>query len=376
MNNKNGVVVHLDNDIDQVLKPAEQFFVDANFPMTYIPASTIEEFEAVIEREYSNLKVIIIDLIEKDTKEELENPKSSAFYSSISKAFRNINVPIFIYSGHLENFHEFNYNGTVIKIDKGNEKGFKAVTDKIQLLQESGFLEVFCPKGIVESLLMKDLHEAFTRQFLQASEIESIIHSIKEAGVDLQTRTKEIFSRIAVRSLLSRLMIDKTIEDQTFDEAIISAIELYVRRLNIEKTPIWTGDIFKSVATDRKIIVLTPRCDLASKGKETILICDIIQAEDYNKKNALAYIRDNIKDKKFRYLPSTPLFKGGKVDLSLQSIITKESLKADYQYVISLTDDLTNEILAKFCSYLLRTSIPDVVEKELQSLLNAAADGN
>ncbi|MEO6231124.1 MAG: hypothetical protein ABIP10_13405 [Ferruginibacter sp.] len=364
-----GVIIHLDNDKEKILEPSKHFFDQLGCPLDYICCNTVEDFNKKISENAPLLKAVIFDLLEKD--EEIKDYKKSPFNDAIIETFKSFNVPVFIYSGYLTDFVDFKYNGTVIKIDKGNELGFKAVSDKIILFHDSGFLDIFCRNGLLEQLLHKELHEAFTTQFPKDNDIENIIQAIKISGQDLSTRTQEVFSRIALRSLMAHLMIDKTIQDEQFDEAKISAVELYVRRLNTDKTPVWTGDIFKIKGGKEKLLILTPRCDVASKGKESLLVCKISESTgDFKKADAMKYIRDNIAQKKFRYLPYTPLFEGGKVDLSEQQIITKVLLIEQYDYLISLTDDLTNEILAKLCAYLLRTSIPDVDEKELQAFLN------
>ncbi|RYH19826.1 hypothetical protein EON65_25480 [archaeon] len=51
---------------------------------------------------------------------------------------------------------------------------------------------------------------------------------------------------------------------------------------------------------------------------------------------------------------------GGKIDLSNYSIINKNQLvgdKAVFKYTISLSDELTNEVVRKFLSYLSRGGI-------------------
>jgi len=362
-----GIIIHLDNDVAQVIEPSKNLFDQLNIPIEYIGCSTTQELEELVKQHRDNLKCIVFDLLDKDTDEQLKNPQKSSFYPAIQQIFSTLNVPIFIYSGYLENYEEFKYSGTVFKIDKGNENGFKAVSDKIKLFHDSGYLEIFCPNGILEKKLHSELHEAFVKQFVNNDAIQKIIEAINSSGENTVQRTQDVFSRIALRSLMGSLMIDKSIQDVQFDEVIINAIELYFRRINIEKTPVWTGDIFSN-ANGNNCIVLTPRCDLASKKKENFLICRILKAE-VKGKDVLTFLRDNIKEKKFRYLPATPFFEGGIIDLSEHYTILKKDFLNEFTYQISLLDDLTNEILAKFCSYLLRTSIPDANEKELQTFL-------
>jgi len=361
----NGVIIHLDNDYAKVLEPSKHFFDQLGIPLEYVCCKDVEEFNQKVAEHRDSLKAVVFDLLEKEG--EIKDYKKSPFNEAIASTFKQFNVPVFIYSGYLVGFNEFSYNGTVIKIDKGNGDGFKAVADKIQLFHDSGFLDIFCPNGLLEQLLHKELHEAFIRQFSNESDIENIILAVKASGQDITTRIKDIFSRIALRSLVSNLMIDNTVA-VGFNESLINAVEHYIRRLNIVNVPFWTGDVFEKKDKSESLLILTPRCDLATKGKEVLLACRILETE-FSKKNAIEFIRDNIKEKKFRYLPKTPTFTGGKIDLSDHVVIPSSIVKSDFEYIISLSDDLTNEILGKFCAYLLRTSIPEVNEKELIEFL-------
>jgi hypothetical protein len=363
----NGIVVHLDNDREKVLNPSKNYFDQLNLDLEYICCSNVGEFKEVVQNKYDLVKALIFDLIgEKDTDKELRDHQSE-FGKEIEEQFKNLRVPIFIYSGFLPKYDKFKYNGTVFKIDK--DKGIEPVAKKIKLFLDSGFLDVFCANGVIERFLMNDLHESFITQFQTDSDIENIINSLHEAKVDVPQRTKEIFSRIAVRSLMSSLMIQKEVEADMFNESLISAVEHYIRRTNMNNIPVWTGDIFASKTTGDMVFILTPRCDVATKGKEDLLVCVISKTEDWTSGNVSDFVNDNIKFKKFRYLPKTPIFNGGKVDLSQQLIINKSSLKKDFVYVISLSEDLANEIIGKYCAYMLRTSVPSVDKKEIAAFL-------
>ena len=311
----------------------------------------------------SDVKALIFDLA-KDNQEASEM-KNFAIISDIEEKFHSMRIPIFIHSAFAHTITNFDGCGTVWQIDKGGTS-LEEITKIIEKLDQSGFLDAFTPGGIIEQSLFQDLHKSFTEQF-RRGEIEKIIESFKKDPPDqYKSRLVNVFRRIAVRSLLSDLMIDRSIEDG-YNEDTISAVEHYIRRINRDNVPVWTGDIFEAKDESHKIIILTPRCDVASKGKEDLLVCIISKAEDLTKKTALDFIRDNIKYKKYRYLPFTPLFAGGKVDFSIQKIISKEKLAEHFNYAVSLSDDLTNEILGKYCSYLLRTSIPEVDQKELEA---------
>ncbi|MBS1595763.1 MAG: hypothetical protein JST90_15720 [Bacteroidetes bacterium] len=313
----------------------------------------------------SDVKALIFDLA-KDTQEATQM-KDFAIVKDIKEKFHTLRIPIFIHSAFASRLEDFNGFGTVWKVDKSGTS-LEDIVKTINNLDASGFLQAFTPGGLIEQSLFRDLHKSFTEQFREG-EIEKVIGSFTQDPAEtLKIRVINVFRRVAVRSLLSALMIDSSIEDGTYNEDKISAIEHYIRRINRANVPIWTGDIFAARDGSNKVIILTPRCDVASKGKDELLACIVSPAETPTKKNVADYIKDNIKEKKYRYLPFTPLFSGGKVDFSAQKIIPKNELEK-YEYVISLSEDLTNEILGKYCSYLLRTSIPEVDQKEIEAFL-------
>ena len=60
-------------------------------------------------------------------------------------------------------------------------------------------------------------------------------------------------------------------------------------------------------------------------------------------------------------MPKTPQFEGGFVDFV--KCTTVKDLE-NFEYVISLVDDLTNDVVRKLASYLLRGGISDTAYKE------------
>src|SRR5699024_1374219 len=101
------------------------------------------------------------------------------FLDSVEKSFAHVNIPIFIYSGYLEAIEDkFDGYGTVFKIDKGD--GPDNIFRRIKLFQESGFLDVFCPGGKIETELHQELNKAFVSQFTNNTQIEKIIKVVNE----------------------------------------------------------------------------------------------------------------------------------------------------------------------------------------------------
>lgn len=355
-----GYAVFLD-DKQEILDTCGHLYSQSDLTLELKSFTNLNDFREFIKGNRENVRSLIFDLA--DSEEEAD---TLTFSSEVEENFSKFNVPIFIYSGHLEKYSRFKENGTVFKVDK--DVSFKFIIDKIKVFEDSGFLDIFCPGGIIETEIHKDLNEAFTKQFKNNTDIENIINSLE--GDDLKNRTKNVFRRIALRSLMSKLLAPETDENIT-----VNASEHYLRRLsNFE---IWTGDIFLKNDTSEMILILTPRCDLANNRIDKILVCSILEDNEIfsdtkgNKEKIIKKIRraltndPDISGNKFRFLPPTPLFRGGKVDLSTMRTIPAEGFLDDYKIQISLSEDLTNEILGKFASYFLRTGISTIDVDEM-----------
>jgi CheY-like chemotaxis protein len=346
----NSIFSQLDIDIDFLAFEKEEELIEK-----------LKEQDSV-----KNVKSLIFDLAKDESEIKTHKYSISRF---IKENFDKRRIPIFIHSTYMDDFNDFDEYGSVYKVTKSDDS-IPSICETLKLMYESGFLNIFCPHGIIEQKIMGELHNAFTKQFKNGDEVIGIIKAVNSIeGINHKDKIIDTFERMAVRSLMSKLMIDKTIEEGQYNEIKISVIEHFIRRTNLKHVPIWTGDIFETNDKKFRVIILTPRCDVASKGKENVLVCGLNKFEEFSKKNVGDFMKDKITDKKFRYLPKTPIFPGGRVDLSDHYILSKKQLDKDFNYLISLSDDLTNEILGKFCAYLLRTSIPEIEEKELINFL-------
>ena len=362
-----GIIIHLDND-SGLLKTSTKLFqqkteISADFE--YITCTTEEEFKKAIELNNRMLKCLIFDLVGHDAgKKELQEGDAE-FLKYVDESFAAYNTPIFIYSGYLDVITEkFKNCGTVFKVDKDEEHALNKIFSKIKLFHESGFLDVFCPGGDLEEQIRLDLNKAFAEQF-KSGEIESIIESF--TGGDQshrKERCSEIFKRISVRALMSKLL-----SPVVANASEVNAIEHYYRQ--ISEVEFWTGDIIKKKEAEEYKIILTPRCDC--REASNFLACSIeLEFPGDNKKDKIKKaLTDNINDKKFRYLPPTPIFKGGKVDYSLYSTISRDDLHSVYDVWITLSDELTNAVLAKFGSYFLRTGISTTDIPALEAYLDS-----
>lgn len=321
-----------------------------------------------------NVKALIFDLAR--SKAEGGLTKDFEILADIDQKFHQYRIPIFIHSAFANDIDHFSNNGTVWKIEKSGTS-LENITEIISKLDESGFLEAFTPGGIIEQSLFVELHKSFTEQF-RKGEIEKIIDSIKKSNKEnYKERAINVFRRIAVKSLNSALISPVAENDDS-----VNPIEHFYRRNN--KLYAWTGDVWIKKDKSEDVIILTPRCDLARGIAPLLIVCNITKSTlqlSGNKEKRLKdlhnHLTDNLLGKATRYLPNTPLYQGGIVNLATYKTIVREEFLANYDYCITLSDDLTNEIIGKFAYYFLRTGITTISTEEFDSylaLLNEAPD--
>lgn len=345
-----GVVIHLDNDLEGILTPSKDLFDQMELGLDYITCSSKDEFESHLKNTQLPVKSLIFDLMDTSSSDPV-------FLEKIETAFLRYNVPVFIYSGFLESINDrFDNNATVYKFDKA-KADVAAVFDKIKFFSESGFLDVFCQGGILDNELSFDLNKAFINQFVSNEEMERIITQIKgEKSFDeTNERIKKVFKRISIRTLLSELLSPDLDGEGNIIEETVNPVEHYIRRIN--SIPVWTGDIFKKKNSDNYIFILTPRCNVIRNDQ--ILICPFLWKDIISKNDKVSKMLqgDPTVSGYDRHIPPSPIFEGGKLALSKYYMIEKNELLNNYARVISLSDELTNEIIGKFGAHFFRTGI-------------------
>lgn len=368
-----GIVIHLDNDREGILTPAKDLFDQLALGLDYITCSSKDEFETYLKNAQLPVKSLIFDLMDASSSDP-------DFLEKIETAFLRYNVPVFIYSGFLESISDkFNNNGTVYKFDKANT-GIETIFEKIQFYKNSGFIDVFCPGGILEREINKELNASFTKQFSNNYEIENVINTILETEdgdkTNIAERVENVFKRIAIKSLSADLLAPIA---ESADK--VHPIEHFYKRQS--HLDFWTGDIWKNKADNTThVIILTPRCDVANDKVKNLLLCEIkplpepikLTGDEKKVKERLRkYLTDNLDTVKTkRYIPETIYFKqGGFVDFSTYRTIEKETFGKIYEYVVTLSDDFTNEILGKLSYFFLRTGISTISESEFRSTIES-----
>lgn len=366
-----GVIIHLDNDFKGVLDPSRNLFNQYELDLDYVMCETEHDFDQAITMYKPKIRALIFDLLTKEPSQDEMFDKDAPFLKKVRDGFVCFNIPIFVYSGYLELLgNEFDANGTVFKIDKS--EGIQVIFDKLKTLYESGFIEVFCPGGILDNQISKDLHRVFSSQFINNKEIEAVINQIKGNHPFEQTneRIKKVFTRISVRTLLSELLAPEVNEKGEIMEEKVNTIEHYIRRINHNIT-VWTGDLFKKRGSTDFLFILTPRCNVIRN--EQVLVCPFYWKEILKKTDKISKMLngDPTVSGYDRYLPPSPIFEGGKLSLSKYSIIEKDELLRDYERVISLSNELTNEIIGKFGAHFFRTGITPWDENEVKEQIVA-----
>jgi hypothetical protein len=369
--NKKGVIIHLDNDRKTILEPSQSLFEQTSIDLEYIICQTEEEFNVAIEENRDYIKALIFDLLSDEPNTDELNHKNAAFLGKIKSGYADFNIPIFIFSGYLEALGtQFENCGTVFLVDKATHNFKEKVIDKIELFYNSGFIDVFCPKGLLEKQLHIDLHNAFTKQFTRNDEIERIILNLKRNDniEEVSYRIKKIFKRISLRTLLFELLLPEINEDGQVIEETVSSTEHYIRRVG--SIPIWTGDILKKNGSEDYIFILTPRCNVFRNS--SILVCPFIWKDVISKKDKIEKMLqgDPMVSGYDRYLPPSPIFEGGKLSLSKYFMIDRHDLISNYLRIITLSDELTNEVLGKFGAHFFRTGITPWDKNELDEIIN------
>lgn len=360
-----GTIVHLD-DLQKNLEECKRFFVDSSGlhgSFDYIPCSNVVDFKDAVDKHRKTLKCLIFDLVGSSSQNELSE-SDTEFLQYIEEASKSVTLPIFIYSGYLEKIGDrFNNHGTIFKIDKG-EDGISKIFDKLDLFSRSGFIDLFCPGGELETEIHSELNQAFIRQF-RNDEIEQIIQDVKDTYHEdekhCRNRCTEIFKRIAVRTLMATLLAPVNEGHST-----VNGIEHFFRRCG--NPTYWTGDILENNESN-SIIILTPRCDCESSS--SLLVCDIEHSDRPKKSDAVKNaLKDNIKFNHRHYIPPSPMFtKDGYVEYKTHRRIEKTELDDQFHYKISLSENLTNEILAKFGAFFLRTGICTINPEETMTVI-------
>ena len=364
-------IVLLLEDEPDVREGFKQLFEDLIPDLELIECSDYEAYESQVNNiEVRDLiKCFIMDLSNTPNEQLSKSFKAAEF---IMAQYRENRVPIFVHSAYLEKYTDLDNKGTVFKVPK-NPVSTKTICDTIKLMLESGFLDIFCRNGSLETKIMTQIHAAFIEQF-KSNEIEGIINSIKSANPqNTPERTVEIFERIALRSVYQNVISSSG----SNDSLQVNAIEHYYRRKGL---PFYTGDIFRNLETEQLVFVATPRCNIANNNYQDILLCRVnpISEEEMRgliKKveNLRKIITDDVTSsligERRRFLPQTPHFQGGFVDFNLIFTVTPADFENKYIYEISLVDDLTNDVTRKMVSYLQRGGISDTHYLEAQQYL-------
>jgi len=372
-------VVLLLEDDKKIAEPFVAYFKEKKLNAEIIVAENLGIYLEMFEEHRENVKCLVMDLNNQDGDYDTSITET---IKQIKNHYENNRIPIFVHSGNLAHFTELDEKGTVIKKEK-NRNSIGEIVDSIELMLNCGFLNIFSINGTLDQKIMTEIHSAFINQF-RHNEIEEIIKSIKNVKpeeADVPGRTREVFERVAIRSIYQNLINNGL--GQT--SIIVNTIEHYYRRTNIDKYYFYTGDIFED-ETKKMYFVATPRCNVSNKNYEQILLCEINQisaeqitsfqsAKVENKntgetkggKQLRASITDDVTNafvgERFRFLPPSPQFKGGFVDFKKILSVTEERLN-EFTLVISLVDDLTNDVVRKLAGYLLRGGISDTAYDE------------
>lgn len=338
----------------------------------------------------NNVKCLIMDLANNANEDETFHFEATKL---IEMQYSKNRIPIFIHSDYLSYYENLVDRGTIIRKEK-TAKSVVEIIETIKLMEETGFFHIFSIGGTLEQKIMSEIHTAFVGQF-KPNEIEGIMKSIKSANPEnIESRTKEVFERIALRAVYQNVVSNIS----TNESFKVNSIEHYYRRT--DRKDFYTGDIFVKKGDDTQLIfVASPRCNLSNNNYEELLLCKINLLKDDQLKSFLStkiddkktgetkglkQLRTSVTDdvtnsfigERFRFLPKTPQFEGGFVDCLRCFSIDPKEFKEKYEYVISLVDDLTNDVVRKLSGYILRGGISDTSYQEALYYLQELEDNN
>lgn len=364
------VIILLENE-EPIIKAFQNQFVDLELKCVLTVCKNFQEYDKALMRAKENysLRGIVMDLSNTAEEEDSKKYKAAEY---IQEEYDFNRIPIFVHSGNLEHYQSLLDKGTVYRIEKGKES-IPSICKSIKKMEDSGFLNIFCLGGRLEKKIMLEIHSAFVNQF-KAGEIENIIESINSAKPqDPMLRTTEVFERIAIRSLFENWRSARRDETDLIKEILLNSIEHYYRRLS--DFEFWTGDIFMMKSeVNTKCIVITPRCNVGHQNFDELLLCKIQGIEGENLKVLMGNkgqerLRKNITDhemvgERYRFLPPTPTFSGGLVDFKTVFSMKAVDFRKLYEIDITLSDELTNDVIRKFAAYSLRGGISETEFKE------------
>ncbi len=376
-----GIVILLENE-KAIRDTFINLFEDLNINLKLVECSTPEEYERVLQKskENNDLRGIIIDLSNTTQEDDTKKYKASEY---IKQEFEANRIPIFIHSGNLEHYRELNDKGTVFKRPK--EKGSaESICQLLKKMSDSGFLNIFCLGGELEKKIMSEVHKAFVEQF-KGNEIEAIIDSISVTPNDTVIRTKEVFERIAVRNVFENWNSATKDDLDNIVEVQLNSIEHYYRRTS--DFDFWTGDIFKNLENpNTKCVVLTPRCNVGHQKFDELLLCKIQEIneqklQELTGRKGEEKLRKNITDheivgERYRFLPPTPQFNGGLVDFKTVFTQSIEKFSTNWELEITMSDELTNDVVRKYAAYTLRGGISETEFKEAHHYVASLINGN
>jgi len=354
------------DDDNGIIKNFETVISQMDLNLIVKGYSDSEKFAKVISNPdiIEKTRVIIFDLARNEGE---ESTHAFEIKSTIVNIFYKYRIPLFIHSAYTDYFTDLEGKGTVFKIEKGGT-AIKTICEKIKLFHESNFLEIFCSDGILEQNYLEQLHKAFTEQF-KNNEIEEIITSMKKiVGDKYQERIIEVFHN------LTAARKDK---EGKLNEIPLNYVEHYYRRCS--DYDVWTGDIFRKKGGEETVLVMTPRCNFNKSTCEQILACKIVPLEiNLTKKEKFKQaINDNaeLTSGSFRILTKSPLFNGGKIEYISPITINRQSLIEDYELVVSLSDELINDVVRKFSAYILRSGVSETEMEEAKKYMEIIKQG-
>lgn len=249
---------------------------------------------------------------------------------------------------------DFTYIGVFKKGEQG--AGYDDLLDRLWEIHDTGLTRIMGGRGKIEETLNK----VFRENLLPQRE------KWVEYGKNDSYKTENALLRYALNHLLQLLNDDGV---SCFPE------EMYLHPPLTNN--VCTGSIVKEKSKERKVVVMSPACDLVIRdggrcNTDRILIVEIdSQASLFpdhpatglsnNQKKDLEKAFKNNKSSYYHWLPKTGFFEGGFLNFrKLSSLSSQEFNECFEKPAVQISPSFVKDMVARFSAYYARQGQPDI----------------
>ena len=255
-------------------------------------------------------------------------------------------IPIIFVTGFAD---LVNYHPSVIRKRSRDEGTYESDFLLFKEISNTGLTRIMGGRGIIEQNLSKVFLENLLPQ------IETWVSYGKEDS----ERTEKALLRYALNHLVQQLEED---DERCLPEEVYLHPPL--------SGNITTGSIVKDKTSNHQLVVLSPACDLVSRGENCqsnthhILLVEIESVNDaLNGSRNKNRVESLVKNKRqyFHWLPPTHFFEGGVLNFRKLNTLTNDEFDENFEKPsIQISPPFVKDIVSRFSSYYARQGQPDI----------------